>query len=155
MVKEYEYLDDYSIKEKIISPARTITETDIVNFAGFTGDWHPLHTDVEYAENSAFKSRIAHGMLILSIGMALPFRLGPYSSILPKSFIAFYGMDEIRFTAPVRIGDTIHCEVEILEIIDKDNSKGVLTTRNLIINQDNKVVVSFTMKLFCGKRPKV
>ena len=155
MVKEYEYLDDYSIKEKIISPARTITETDIVNFAGFTGDWHPLHTDVEYAENSAFKSRIAHGMLILSIGMALPFRLGPYSSILPKSFIAFYGMDEIRFTAPVRIGDTIHCEVEILEIIDKDNNKGVLITRNLIMNQDNKVVVSFKMKLFCGKRPKV
>ena len=155
MVKEYEYLDDYSIEEKIISPARTITETDIVNFAGFTGDWHPLHTDVEYAENTAFKGRIAHGMLILSIGMALPFRLGPYSSVLPKSFIAFYGMDEIRFTAPVRIGDTIHCEVEVLEIIDKDNNKGVLTTRNLIINQYNKVVVSFKMKLFCGKRPKV
>jgi len=153
MTKEYEYLDDYSIGEKIISPTRTITETDIVNFASFTGDWHPLHTDIEYAAKTDFKGRIAHGMLVLSVGMALPFRLGPYSSLLPKSFIAFYGMDEVRFTAPVKIGDTIHCEVEIIEIVDKKNDKGVLITKNLIINQKNKVVLSFKMKLFCGKKP--
>ena len=153
MTKEYEYLDDYSIGEKIISPARTITETDIINFSGFTGDWHPLHTDIEYAGQTDFKGRIAHGMLVLSIGMALPFRLGPYSSILPKSFIAFYGMDDVRFTAPVKIGDTIHCEVEIVEIVAKKNNKGVLITKNLIINQKNQVVLSFKMKLFCGKKP--
>jgi len=154
MVKEYEYLDDYSVGEKLISPARTITETDIVNFAGLTGDWHPLHTDTTYAAKTPFGSRIAHGMLTLSIGMALSFRLGPYSSVLPKSFIAFYCMDKIRFMAPTRIGDTIHCEVEVIEITDKGNDKGVLTTRYLIKNQKREVLISFIMKLFCGKRPK-
>ncbi len=152
MAKEYMYLDDYTVGEKILSPARTITETDIVNFAGFTGDWHPLHTDVEYASQTPFKSRIAHGMLTLSIGMALPFRLGPYSSYLPKSFIAFYGMEEIRFTAPTRIGDTIHCEVEVIGITDKGKDKGILTIRNQIKNDKGETLVSFVMKLFCGKK---
>jgi acyl dehydratase len=152
-MKEYLYLDDYEIGEKMISPARTITEADIVNFSGITGDWHPLHTDVEYATRTPFKGRIAHGMLTLSIGMALPFRLGPYSSYLPKSFIAFYGMDEVRFTAPTRIGDTVHCEVEVIGITDKGKGKGVLTVRNRIKNQKDEILVSFVMKLFCGKRP--
>jgi len=151
-VKEYLYLDDYAVGEKIVSPARTVTEADIVNFAGFTGDWHPLHTDVEYAAKTPFGGRISHGMLTLSIGMALPFRMGPYSSYLPKSFIAFYGMDDVRFTAPTRIGDTIRCEVEVMDITDKGKGRGVLTVKNLIINQKDETVVSFVMKLFCGKR---
>ena len=153
MAKEYEYLDDYTIGEKMISPARTITEADIVNFAGFTNDWHPLHTDVEYAAKTPFGGRITHGMLTLSIGMALPFRLGPYSSYLPKSFIAFYGLDEVRFTAPTRIGDTIRCEVEIADITDKGKGKGILTVKCLVRNQRNETQVSFILKLFCGKRP--
>ncbi|HPC74796.1 MAG TPA: MaoC/PaaZ C-terminal domain-containing protein [Syntrophales bacterium] len=154
MAKEYMYLDDYAVGEKMTSPARTVTETDIVNFAGLTGDWHPLHTDVEYAARTPFKGRIAHGMLTLSIGMVLPFRLGPYSSYLPKSFIAFYGMEEVRFTAPTRIGDTIHCEVEVIDITDKGEDRGILTIRNQIKNQKGETVVSFVMKLFCGKRPR-
>jgi acyl dehydratase len=107
---------------------------------------------VEYASQTPFKSRIAHGMLTLSIGMALPFRLGPYSSYLPKSFIAFYGMEEIRFTAPTRIGDTIHCEVEVIGITDKGKDKGILTIRNQIKNDKGETLVSFVMKLFCGKK---
>ena len=152
MAKEYLYLDDYIIGEKMTSPARTITEADVVNFAGFTGDWHPLHTDLEYAAQTSFGGRIIHGMLTLCIGMALPFRLGTYASYLPKSFIAFYGMEEVRFTAPTRIGDTICCEVEIIGITNKGQDKGILTIRNLIKNQKNEVVVSFIMKLLCGKR---
>lgn len=152
-MKEYLYLDDYKVGDKMSSPSRTITETDIVNFAAMTGDWHPLHTDVEYAAQTPFKGRIAHGMLTLNIGLALPFRLGQYSSYIPKSFIAFYGMEEVRFTAPVRIGDTIHTVVEVIEITDKGKDKGVLTVRNRIVNQKDEVVASFEMKLFCGKRP--
>jgi 3-hydroxybutyryl-CoA dehydratase len=154
MSKEYLYLDDYTVGEKMVSPARTVTEADIVAFASLTGDWHPLHTDVEYAAATPFKGRIAHGMLTLSIGLALPFRLGPYSSYLPRSFIAFYGMEEVRFTAPTRIGDTIRCEVEVVDITHKGDDKGVLTIRNRIINQKGETVVSFVMKLFCGRRPR-
>jgi acyl dehydratase len=90
---------------------------------------------------------------VLSIGLALPFRLGAYSSYLPKSFIAFYGMEAVRFTAPTRIGDTIHCEVEVIEIADKGKDKGVLTVRNEIKNQRGETAATFVMKLFCGKRP--
>ncbi len=152
-MKEHLYLDDYEVGEKMLSPSRTITEADIVNFASLTGDWHPLHTDAEYAARTSFKGRIAHGMLTLNIGLALPFRLGPYSSYLPKSFIAFYGMDELRFPAPTRIGDTIRCEVEVVDISDKGPDKGILTIRNQIKNQRDETVASFVMKLFCGKRP--
>jgi len=92
-------------------------------------------------------------MLVLSIGLALPFRLGEYSSYLPKSFIAFYGMEGVRFTAPTRIGDTIRCEVEVVEIADKGRDAGVLTVRNRIVNQKDETVATFVMKLYCGKRP--
>lgn len=153
MMKEYLYLDDYTVGERMISPARTLTETDIVNFAGITGDWAPLHTDVEYAATTPFKGRIAHGMLTLSIGMSLPFRLGPFSSYLPKSFIAFYGMEEVRFTAPARIGDTIRCEVEVIGITDKGPDRGVLTVRIHVVNQKDELVISCVLKLFCGKAP--
>lgn len=154
MRKDYTYLDDYTVGEKILSPARTITEADIVNFAGFTGDWHPLHTDVVYAATTPFKERICHGMLTLNIGMALPFRLGSYSSYLPKSFIAFYGMDKVRFIAPTRIGDTIHCEVEVVEITNKDRERGVLTTQQYIKNQSGELLVTYIIKVLCGKRPE-
>jgi len=154
MGKDYEYLDDYTVGEKMLSPARTITEADIVNFAGFTGDWHSLHTDVVYASTTPFKERITHGMLTLSIGMALPFRLGPYSSYLPKSFVAFYGMDKVRFTAPTRIGDTIHCEVEVVEIKNKDKKRGVLTTQHTVKNQNGELLVTYIIKVLCGKRPE-
>jgi len=153
VAKEYEYLDDYAVGERFISSARTITEADIVNFAGITGDWHPMHTDVEYAAKTPYRERIAHGMLTLSIGLALPFRLGPHSSFLPKSFIAFYGMDNVRFTAPTKIGDTIHCEAEVTEITDKGKGHGVLTTQNQIKNQRGVVLVSYVIKVLYGKRP--
>ncbi len=152
MGKDYETLDDYTVGDKFISPARTITEADIINFAGLTGDWHPLHTDVEYAAKTPFKGRIAHGMLTLSVGMVLPFRLGPYSSFLPRSFIAFYGMESVRFTGPTRIGDTIHCEVEVTEITDKGPDRGVLTTQNSIKNQRGELLVTYIIKVLCGKR---
>jgi acyl dehydratase len=153
MAKEYEYLDDYTVGERFISPARTITEADIVNFAGITGDWHPLHTDVEYAAQTPYRERIAHGMLTLSIGMVLPFRLVGHSSFIPTSFIAFYGMDNVRFMAPTRIGDTIHCEVEVTEITNKGKSSGVLTTQNQIKNQKGEVLVSYEIKVVRDKRP--
>ncbi len=153
MAKEFEYFDDYAVGERFVSPGRTITETDIVNFAAFTGDWHPLHTDVGYAAGTPFRERIAHGMLTLCVGMALPFRLGMYSSLLPRSFIAFYGMEAVRFTGPTKIGDTIHCEVEVTEMIEKGEDRGVLTTQNRIVNQKGDLLVTYVVKVLCGKRP--
>jgi acyl dehydratase len=148
---EKNYFEDYTLGEVFVSPGRTITETDIVMFSAFTGDWHPLHTDVVYAAQTPFKERIAHGMLSLVVGMALLFRLGPYV-ILPKSFIAFYGMENIRFTAPVKIGDTIHCEMKIKSLTEKDAKKGIVEAENIIKNQRNKDVIVYTTKILVGRK---
>jgi acyl dehydratase len=146
------YFDDYEIGERIVSPGRTITETDVVLFSAFAGDWHPLHTDAEYARNTPFKERIAHGMLTLCVGSALSFRLGPYVA-LPKSFIAFYGMDSVRFVGPVKIGDTIHCVMEILELDAKDERRGVIVAKNRIRNQRGEDVTVYVTRVLAGRRP--
>jgi 3-hydroxybutyryl-CoA dehydratase len=149
---EKNFFEDYKSGEVFVSPGRTITETDIVLFSAFTGDWHPLHTDVEYAAKTPFKGRIAHGMLGLVVGMAALFRLGPHV-VLPKSFIAFYGMESIRFTAPVRIGDTIHCEMTIRSLAEKDAKRGVIEAENIIKNQRGEAVIIYVTKILAGRRP--
>ncbi len=147
------YFEDYFIGEKLVSPGRTITETDIVQFAAFTGDWHPLHVDVEYAKKTPFGERIAHGMLTLCVGSALPFRLG-MNVALPKSFIAFYGMDSVRFVGPVKIGDTIRCEVEIIELDVKNDNQGVIVAKNCIRNQREENVIIYITRALVGRKPK-
>lgn len=147
---EKDWLDDYRVGERFTTPARTITEADVVAFAALTGDWHPLHTDVEYAARSPFQSRIAHGMLVLSVGTALAFRLGPHV-FLPRSFIAFYGMEQVRFTAPVRIGDTIRLEAEVIAVEPRDAKRGVLTWRGTVVNQRDEPCCVAVTKLLCGR----
>jgi acyl dehydratase len=152
-MKEKTYWEDYEIGEKMISPARTITEADLVMFSAFTGDWHPLHTNVEYASKTLFGERIAHGMLVLVVGSALGFRLGQYV-MLPKSFIAFYGIDKVRFTGAVKVGDTIHLEAEIIEATAKDDERGIITSKSSIKNQRGEDCCVFTTKFLCGRAPK-
>lgn len=147
-----EYYEDYKEGEVFTSPARTITEADIHAFAALTGDWHPLHTDVTYAAKTPFGERIAHGMLVLAVGSALGFRLGAFQ-VLPKSFIAFYGMEEVRFTGPVKIGDTIRLEAKIAALEAKDAARGIVTAKNRILNQRDEPVCVYTTKVLCGRRP--
>ncbi|MCX7817165.1 MAG: MaoC/PaaZ C-terminal domain-containing protein [Syntrophales bacterium] len=149
---EKEFFEDYKVGEVLVSPGRTITETDIVLFSAFTGDWHELHTNVEYAAKTPFGERIAHGMLGLTVGMALLFRLGPYVAV-PKSFIAFYGMDTVRFTAPIKIGDTIHCEMTISALTEKDSKRGIIEAQNAIKNQKGETVIFFNTKILVGRKP--
>jgi len=150
---EKTYLDDYEIGEKIVSPGRTITESDIATFAGLTGDWHPLHTNVEYAKKTPFGERIAHGMLTLSIARALILRVGPYVAA-PKTFIAFYGMESVRHLAPVKIGDTLRTEMEITELVRKDDERGILVAKNTAVNQNDQEVLTYITKLLVGVKPK-
>ena len=152
-MEEKIFMEDYKVGERFVSPARTITETDITMFAAMTGDWHPLHTDAEFAKNYFFGERIAHGLLILSVGTSLIFRLGP-NVALPKSFIAFYGMDSVRFVGAVKIGDTIHCEAEVAELKEKDDKHGIIVAKNYIKNQRNEDTVIYTTRALVGRRPK-
>jgi acyl dehydratase len=140
------YFEDFNVGEIAVTRARTVTETDIVNFAALTGDWYPLHTDIEYAKKGPFGERIAHGLLILSIANGL-------MPLYDMAIVAFYGMDKVRFTAPTKIGDTIHVELEVVEKQDKGDIGGVITLKEYVKNQRGENVALSTKKVLIAKRP--
>jgi acyl dehydratase len=142
---EMRHFEDFQVGDKIVTRGRTVTEADVVMFAALTGDWHPLHTDVEYARQGPFQERIAHGFLVLSIASGLL----PLSEI---AIIAFYGIDKLRFVAPVKLLDTIHVEMEAVEKQEKDERGGVITFRQTVRNQRDEQVAVGTMRSFIAKR---
>lgn len=143
--------EDYTLGERLVSPARTITEADIVNFAMITGDWHPIHINAEYAKESPFGQRIAHGMLTMSLGGSLCMWMGP-NVFAPKSFIAFLAMDEIRMKSPTFIGDTLRWEGEIAGLEAKSQGRGVITYSCEVKNQRDEVCASYVQKILVGRR---
>lgn len=143
------FFEDFTPGEETITPGRTITEADIVNFAGLTGDWYELHVNVEYAASTPFKQRIAHGALIFSISTALNVRVMPPGNTL----IAFYGVDKLRFVKPTFIGDTIHCKTKVLEKTERDAAGGVVASLCEVINQRGEVVISYTSRALWRRRP--
>jgi acyl dehydratase len=149
---EKEYFEDCSIGDRVVTPRRTITETDVVMFSAFTGDWNAVHTDVEYAKTSIFGERIAHGLLTLVIGTGLLFRLSR-NDFLPKWIVAIAGMDRVRFIAPVKIGDTIRLEGEIVEMTKISDEQGVLAFKYLVKNQHNRSVMSGRARMISRCRP--
>ena len=147
-----EFLEDYAVGETLISHARTLTESDVLTYAGLTGDWHPLHTDATYAAQSPFGQRIVHGMLTLAVGSTLVLRLGPHVYI-PKSFIAFYGIENVRFTRPVMFGDTMHSVSRVEQLIVKDETRGILQYHGEVLNQRDEVVLVWTSRMLVGRHP--
>jgi acyl dehydratase len=140
------YYEDFEIGATIQTRRRTITEADIVNFCMFSGDWYPLHADVEYARNSPFKGRIAHGMLVLSATSGL-------MPLYDMAIVAFYGMDRVRFFAPTRIGDTLRAEMKVIEKQDKGEMGGVVSFENRIKNQKDEDAAVSIVKILIGKKP--
>jgi len=145
------FFEDCTVGEKALSPGRTVTETDVVLFAAFTGDWLPVHTDAEYAKSTIFGERIAHGLLVLTVGSALLLRLGD-SALLPKSTVALYEVEKVRFVAPAKIGDTIHTEAEVTRLTPLDQARGLITVRGEIKNQRGELLATFTLKGLVGRR---
>jgi len=139
------FFEDFVIGEKITTRGRTITEADIVNFAAFSGDWYPLHVDVEFAKQTPFGERIAHGLLVLSATSGL-------MPLMDMAIQAFYGMDRVRFTAPTKIGDTLHVEMEVLEKKDKGELGGVVTMQSNVKNQRGEDAAVSIMKVLMKKK---
>jgi acyl dehydratase len=129
------YFEDIPVGERYTSPGRTVTEADIVLFAGLSGDYNVLHTDAEYMKSSFFGERIAHGLLGLSIqhgllGRSLPATAG-------EQFVAL----KWRFKGPIKIGDTVHVEARVTGKRDSDKpDRGVVTLERRIVNQLGEVV---------------
>jgi acyl dehydratase len=140
------YFEDFKVGDVETTRARTITEADIVNFAAFSGDWYPLHTDIEYAKKGPFGERIAHGMLVLSVATGL-------MPLYEMAIVAFYGMDKVRFTAPTMIGDTVHVELEVVDTQDKGEFGGVIALKESVKNQKGEAVAVSTMKVMIAHRP--
>lgn len=131
------YWEDWQIGAEFVSPARTITEADIVMFAGLSGDYNPLHMDEEYCRQTQFGSRIAHGPLVYAIAAGLLFQLHLYDDTL----IAFLGFDSLKFTKPVKPGDTIHARINVLEKRETSNpERGVMKRQLQVINQRGEIV---------------
>ena len=142
------YFEDYVVDAIATSRGRTITEADIVNFAGLSGDFVELHMNEEYAKRGPFGRRIAHGALIFSISTGLMVQM----TRDPQAIVAFYGVDKLRFVAPVFIGDTIHVTQRVVEKQAKNAERGVIASEITVLNQDSKSVVIYTTRLMVKTR---
>lgn len=132
------YFEEFSVGQKVKTPGRTVTEADIVNFAGLSGDFYQLHTDAEFGKTTPFGQRIAHGVLVLAIATGLTAQTG----VLEGTALAFREINDWKFTLPIFIGDTVHVELDVLETKALPRIEGGSVKINVkIINQDDKVVM--------------
>ncbi len=130
------YFEDIELNVPVETMARTITETDIVIFAGLTGDYNPVHTDAVFAAQQPFGERIAHGLLIVSIVSGLAYRLG----LLEGTADALTGV-EWKFRGPVKIGDTIRARLSATKKRALPGHSGGLVTFDVtVLNQHDEEV---------------
>ena len=143
------FFEDVEVGFRFETPRRTVTEADLVAFAGVSGDFNPLHTDSTFAAASIYGERIAHGALVVSLATGLRQRAGLFDGTL-------MGLLEIRnwrFSAPVRIGDTIRVvnEVTALEETSKPD-RGIMVQWIEVLNQDDTVVQSGEFVMLLRRR---
>lgn len=129
------YFEDIETGEEFtVHQVRTITEADLVNFAGLSGDFHPYHMSQPVAEETDFGGRIAHGNLVFSVAEAL------VADMNPKSFS--YGYDSLRFIKPVFIGDTLTVHREVTETEDYNENLGRVVYAYEVENQAGETVLA-------------
>ena len=129
------YFEDLSVGQEWESQGRTVTEADIVNIAGLSGDYNPIHMDHEFAKTTPFRRPIAHGILIMAIGSGL----GTQSP--PVRTVAFLGIREWQFKGPVFAGDTIRARTKVLSKDLRGRGKrGEVAWLRALVNQEGKVV---------------
>jgi 3-hydroxybutyryl-CoA dehydratase len=143
-----QYFEDFTLDSVSTSRSRTVTEADIVNFAGLSGDFIELHVSEAYAAKGPFGKRIAHGALVFSISTGLTVQ----TIKIDDTVIAFYGMDKLRFTRPVFIGDTIHVVKKVIAREPKGGDRGVVTFETTVVNQNGQTVIIYTDKLLVKAR---
>ena len=142
------YFEDLQSTGDMTSRGRTVTEADIVMFAGLTGDFIELHTNEEFAKTTKFGRRIAHGALVFSISIGLTTRM----NLLDDTILAFAGVDKLRFVAPVFIGDTIHVTKRVVEQQELGAAQGSVTFETKVLNQRNELVLVYRDKLLLRRQ---
>ncbi len=145
------YYEDFHEGQQIVTVGRTIAESDIMSFAGLSGDYNQLHTDAEYGARSPFGQRIAHGLLGLSITSGLAMRTG----ILEGTVIAFREINGWKFTKPVFIGDTIHAELKVTETRPYPRLNGGSVSIDFDVrNQRDETVMRGTWTVIVASKPQ-
>jgi 3-hydroxybutyryl-CoA dehydratase len=133
--------------ERFRTRGRTIGEADITGFATVTGDTHPQHTDAEWAAASRFGERIAHGLLVLSYAAGLV----PFD---PDRVVALRKVGDATFKAPVKIGDTVHVDGEIVRTRELDERHGLVECRWKVVNQRGKTVLRAAVEVVWRRDPE-
>jgi acyl dehydratase len=135
------YFEEFQSGQRINTSGRTITESDIVNFAGISGDFNQMHVDADYSKNSAFGQRVAHGLLVLSVVSGLAVQTG----IMEGTVIAFREVSDWKFVKPVFIGDTVKAELEVKEVKNiRRIGGGSVTIEVDVKNQHEDIVMKGT-----------
>jgi len=130
------YFEEFAIGQEMESPARTVTEADIVLFAGLSGDYNQLHTDAEFAKGTPYGQRIAHGLLGLSIASGLAARAG----FIEGTAQAFLGL-EWKFKGPILIGDTVRLKAKVAKLRPMPSMGGGMVVFAVsVVNQREQVV---------------
>jgi acyl dehydratase len=130
------YFEQFEVGEKLETPARTITEADVVTFAGLSGDYNPIHTDAEFAKETMFGERIAHGLLALSTVSGLAWRTG-FMEGTADALISV----ECKFRNPVKFGDTIRAQFEVSQKKEMKRLGGGFVTFNVVVlNQRDETI---------------
>jgi acyl dehydratase len=144
--------DDLFVGMRFRSPGRTITDADLVGFAGLTGDFSELHTSDVYAKSSQFGRRVAHGMLGLAYAHGL---MWARTGELRETAIAFLGISDWRFVGPIFVGDTIFVDYRLAELRDSRSrpTQAIATFDVDLVNQDAKVVQQGRKALLVSKVP--
>lgn len=131
------YFDDLVPGQSFSTSGRTITEADLTFFAMLSGDWHPMHSDAEFAKTTRFGERVVHGTFGIAMATGMMHTLG----IFERSVIAMLDLREWRFNAPLRVGDTIRLTLTILDTEPGRSGKNGRVRRGFqLFNQDNTVV---------------
>lgn len=143
------FFEEFGENEEFLTVGRTVTETDVVNFCGFSGDFNPLHTDSEFASKQPFKERIAHGMCGFSIATGLFIRL----NLLEGTILAFMGIEDWNFNLPIKINDTIHVSVKVKEKREsRKPGRGIIKFYLTVLNQKNESVMEGILRIMLHKK---
>jgi 3-hydroxybutyryl-CoA dehydratase len=146
------YFEEFEPGQNITTAGRTITESDIVTFAGFSGDFNQIHTDAVYSQSSPAGQRVAHGLLVLSIASGLTVQTG----LMEGTVVYFREINEWKFIKPVFIGDTIHVDIEVLETKElRRTGTGLVTIQLDVRNQESEAVMKGVWKALFATRPTV
>lgn len=152
MAYSYEphHFEDFTEGQTFETPGRTVTEADVVQHAGITGDWTELHTNSEYAADSSFGERIVHGPLTFSVATGLLMGCG----LMERTVVAFTGVEELSLPRPTHVGDTVSLTAEVAETREprSRDDAGVVTFDCTVENQNGDVVLTFDMTFLVSRR---